>query len=527
MKISTTLLHKIKKSAVKYPDGKALVLGEDSLTYKALLDVADKWAISLLNDLEVNRLNKIVVFLPKTINAYIGILSTLLAGAAFIPINPHFPKIKNMLIIEQCQPDVIITDEECVFEIENILKELNFNIPIFIANYKLKKFKVFNKIFTKANNKKQVTKLPKPSGDDIAYILYTSGSTGIPKGVPIKHKNIYSFISYNQKRYKITSDDNLSQTFDLTFDLSMFDMFMAWCHGATVCSMQSINLVSPAKYIDEHRITVWFSVPSIISLIKKQKYFDKIIFPSIRLSLFCGEALLEEDLSYWAKRTPNAICENLYGPTELTVSCSAYRWKRKSKNIIHNKIVSIGKLYPHMDYILIDENLLPIKNGNVGELCINGKQRFEGYLYLPDENLKKFIYIKNTAGKEKKYYRTGDLVKIHESGNILYIGRLDQQIKVNGYRIELGEIESALCSIEGVERAVAIDVLDSTKEQKIIIAYIIGDINPLSIYDLAKQKLPFYMLPKQINIEKMLPLTLNGKIDRKYLASRFIHNNRL
>ena len=254
-------------------------------------------------------------------------------------------------------------------------------------------------------------------------------------------------------------------------------------------------------------------MPSVISLLNKQGFLKENSFPTLRLSLFCGEPLLENQIASWANAAPNSVCENLYGPTELTIACSIYQWRYNDENISHNGVVSIGKLYEHLEYILIDENekITDIE----GELCVFGAQRFEGYLNSAVDAC--FIYF-----HQKKYYRTGDRVRMDKSGNLLYLGRTDQQVKINGYRVELGEIESVFAKINGVDRALVFCInADNDSHTKKLAAYIIGSISSDEILEKAKKMLPAYMIPSQVKVEKSIPLNANGKIDRKLIKAQF------
>jgi len=515
MKPYQTLLEGLKHTSLKYPEDIALILQDQTFTYKEMYSLAQKQASFLLAKSEKTSIKRVAIFSYRTWTAYIGTLSALMTGAAFIPLNPKFPDERNISILEQCQPDVIIVDNASIDKLINISKKVKLSSLIFFPDGNIERFSGsgLNFLDQEAFISNEKIELPTISPDDDAYILFTSGSTGQPKGVPIKHKNVCSFLSYNQNRYKITNKDRLSQTFDQTFDLSVFDLFMAWCHGACLYAMRPIDLISPSKYINENKITIWFSVPSVISLLNKQGFLKENSFPTLRLSLFCGEPLLENQIASWANAAPNSVCENLYGPTELTIACSTYQWHHNGKNISYNGVVSIGKLYEHLEYILIDENekVTDIE----GELCVFGEQRFDGYLNSAIDAC--FVSF-----HKKKYYRTGDRVRMDKSGNLLYLGRTDQQVKINGYRVELGEIESVFAKISGVDRALVFCINgDNDAHTKKLAAYIIGSIHSNEILETAKKMLPAYMIPSQVKIEKNIPLNANGKIDRNLIKAQF------
>lgn len=516
-----TLVEGFEQSVLSHPEHTALALHDEIITYKELYSSAKDQALFLLSSIKKEKLRRVAIFTHRNKTAYIGTLAALMTGASFIPLNSRFPAERNISILKQCNPDVIIVDKNSINELIKISALLKLPCAVFFPNGEIDNYKDKGIIFLNLNKitAGNFIELPKINSDDDAYILFTSGSTGQPKGVPIKHRNVCSFLKQNQKRYNISHSDRFSQTFDQTFDLSVFDLFMAWCHGAAVYAMRSIDLISPSKYINENKITVWFSVPSVISLLSKQGFLKKDCFPSLRLSLFCGEPLLERQICAWADSASNSICENLYGPTELTISCSAYRWKRSKKNVIHNDIVSIGNLYDNMKYILLDESSNQVKGE--GELCVAGEQRFVGYLNPASSST--FISLINDKKEKEIYYKTGDRVKVNATGELLYLGRTDQQVKINGYRIELGEIESAFLKMEGIDRAFVFCIeKDDQNQPKKLAAYVVGNISFSEIIEKSKKILPSYMIPLQIKIGKAFPLNANGKVDRKALISYLI-----
>jgi amino acid adenylation domain-containing protein len=364
--------------------------------------------------------------------------------------------------------------------------------------------------------------LPPLLSDEIAYLLFTSGSTGIPKGVPVAHSNVCHFLDVMQARYRLHPDDRLSQTFDQTFDLSVFDLFMAWQAGGSVHVPSTLDLVAPTSFVNRSELTVWFSVPSIPALMRKKQLLKAGSLPSLRWSLFCGEPLPRATAEEWQAAAPNSVLENLYGPTELTIACFAYRWDPETSPAeCVNDLVPIGRPYPGLGAVVVDDERRAVVDGQPGELLVCGPQTVPGYWRAPEKTEERFLPLGTdlgTAGSEARFYATGDRVIRSEEGCYAYLGRTDQQVKVLGYRVELGEIEACIRAVEGVVDAIAIPWPVEDGVAQGIVAVISGsDDSARLLVDRARTQLPSYMTPERVAIVDDMPLNANGKIDRNAL----------
>ncbi|GDY88173.1 hypothetical protein SAVCW2_73720 [Streptomyces avermitilis] len=357
--------------------------------------------------------------------------------------------------------------------------------------------------------------------DDIAYIIFTSGSTGAPKGVPILHRNICAYLGQVAPRYDIEPGSRLSQSFELTFDGSVHDLFVAWAGGGTLVVPMRSQLLSPVKTINSLRLTHWFSVPSLISFASRLGTLEPGSLPTLRWSIFGGEPLTLAAAREWRAAAPDSRLEVLYGPTELTISCTAYRfpddladWPKTP-----NGTAPIGTCYPFLDLLLLDADDRP---SDSGELYVRGPLRFPGYLD-PANNAGRFLTSAQHPATEepltdRHWYRTGDRVAMRD-GHLVHLGRTDHQVKIRGHRIELGEIEAMLRQQPGVRDAIVLAVPASDGEPELEAAVSGTGCVPDRLYSALGDRLPPYMLPRRIAVLDQLPLNPNGKIDRRALLA--------
>jgi len=359
---------------------------------------------------------------------------------------------------------------------------------------------------------------PNVASNLIAYLLFTSGSTGQPKGVMVSHANLLHYVDYVTKRYSFTSDDRMSQTFDLTFDLSAHDMFVAWYNGACVCCPTQKQLIKPGAFVNDARLTVWFSVPSTAVFMRRLGGLKPGMYPHLRLSLFCGEALPAEIIRQWRLAAPNSVIENIYGPTELTIACTAYRWDdTNSPAECEQGVVPIGEPFDDMDALIVNEELHEVEPGAAGELLMTGPQLCLGYWHDEEKTRRAFVAVPGKAGAY--YYRTGDRVRRRGAGRpLVYLGRLDSQIKVLGHRVELGEVEAAVRDTSGLDGVVALGwPMTASGADAIEVFLQTEEFDTKALLETLRARLPLYMVPRNIRLLRQFPLSANGKYDRKAL----------
>ena len=493
---------------VAAPNGIALRIGMAAWTYAELHALALKLGGAICAACD-GRPSAVGVLAARSIECYAGILAASYSGAAVVPMSPGFPVERSLQMARVAGIQALIVDRQGA----SILSQLAqadgmWNMPAIRMDEELAV-----PAGTRRLDVAEAVGLSAPvcvGPDDIAYVLFTSGTTGRPKGVPVTHANMMHFLSYNSQRYALTVTDVCSQTFDCTFDLAMFDLFMTWTAGAELVSTPPHAFLSLPAFAARHGMTVWFSVPNAISLIRRRGGLYPRSLSGLRLSLFCGEPLTMADAQQWQDAAPLCRLENLYGPTELTIACSAYRWDpHSSPNECLNGLVPIGHLYPTMRGVLLDES--GQVGGQKGELCVSGPQQFPGYLNPADDRLRFHVH------DGQRWYRTGDLMQATAAG-YAYLGRVDHQIKIRGYRVELAELEWHARSVPGVDKAVVVPVSDGASRR--LFGWYTGE--PRLAQLISKQlerELPEFMVPHWVRRLDKFPLNANGKVDRGELTA--------
>lgn len=520
------------RSAGRFPDRPALEVGGAAYTYDELRHRALSIAATLRRHTSPGGVPLTAVFANRTVTAFAGILGALLRGHGYVPLNPAFPpeRTSTMLRRSRCRSIVVGGESEAHLGhvLENHPEQLVLLLPDRENVGDLQEAWPQH-TFVASGDFDAADSGPKGGAGGLAgivdpsstaYLMFTSGSTGTPKGVPVSHRNVVPFIETMADRYGITEVDRFSHTFDLTFDLSVFDMFVAWERGACLCCPSAKTLIKPGRFIKESGISVWFSVPSTGVFMRRLGMLKPGSYPSLRWSLFCGEPLPADVAQAWQEAAPNAILENLYGPTEVTIACTAYRWDpERSPKECHMGLVPIGFPFEGMTAIVVDTSMKEVSPGGEGELLMSGPQVTSGYLMDRANTEAAFIV---PGGRESTFYRTGDRVRRPEGGGPLaYLSRLDHQIKIHGHRVELGEVEAVLREESKTDAAVAVGWPVTASGAGGIEAFLGGEgIAPQELRKKIAARLPSYMVPRRIHVLPSLPLNPNGKVDRAELLRR-------
>lgn len=493
-------------SAQKFPDKTAVCCDDNSITFDAL----DKFTNAFARTLKTltHRGNLIPFFLPKSIESIKSILSILKADCAYIPVDINSPAQRLEAILSSANSTVLIVNSQS----EQLFKKL-------LPDHKIHLINIDH--FTHGDNSPLDYK---NLSIDLAYVLFTSGSTGIPKGVMIPHKAIIDYIDWCTDTYQLSDADIISNHAPLYFDNSTFDLYTAFKTGATLHLVhEELNAVIPllVKWLNEREITTFFCVPSVLTLLLKSRRLKENCFPKLRHLICAGEVLPTEVLAEWMQRYPHIQFTNMYGPTEITVDCSFHVIHQIPHDL--SLPIPIGKARKNMELLVrTSEGNLSTAIGAEGELLVRGTA--VAYGYLGDAERTNNVFIQHPAHNffHDPLYCTGDLVRINAQGDFIFLGRADDQIKFLGYRIELGEIESQLRVIDGIEEGIVVfnhTEEESTRELGALVSLSKG----FTLEDLRealKLRLPHYMLPtKLVTFDLEFPRTPNGKYDRKKAKS--------
>ena len=503
--------NRILEIARSDPERTALVIDGDSWSYAELVASARQIADQFTDSPEGDRQPITAVMAQRHVSSYAGILAARFSGHAYVPLNVNHPCQRNATILRNSGAQRIVCGDLAAQELQEILSAaaLPADASVIVgcgdsrADYALDAG-ADTLLWPVARRQ---------SLSDLAYILFTSGSTGDPKGVPIRNGELEAYLKAVGPLVDVQPGDRFSQTFDLTFDLSVHDLFVCWENGATLVVPSEKELRMPSGYIREQQITCWFAVPSLAYQIRLQEDLTPDAFPSLRLSLFCGEALPTVVATEWALAAPNSRVENWYGPTEATIACSRYV---VSDAAIEDDTVPIGVAFPYMELLVLDENLSPCPDGVQGELFLSGAQVASGYLNDAQKTQASFLTL--PAG-DKLAYRTGDRAVVGADGNVRFLGRVDNQVKVRGYRIELGEIEAALRSASAGINSVALAWPGGAEIATSVVAALETDVADIpAIQKEVSAVLPDYMVPSMIFCVAEFPKNASGKVDRRALG---------
>lgn len=526
------LHHLLAESAARFPDKVAVVYRDTCITY-AELDAESTLLAAGLAALGVGRAARVGIYLDRSIASITALFGVLKAGGAYVPIDPTCPPSRLTYIINTCaiaclitasgkltnleEPDRGASSLETVLVIDGVDPgQRSPALPVVVAWDDFRARVRDEGTAVGAGARCEGVDL------DLAYVLFTSGSTGVPKGVMLTHRNALAFVEAANAFFEVGPQDRFSHVCPLHFDMSVFDLFVAFKAGATVVIIPERSMPFPVKLAEAiagNGITVWNSVPSALSLLATYRGLGNHDLGSLRLVVFAGEVFSIKHLRLLRAVMPRARFCNMYGQTEAN-SSTGY-WVDRLPGDLH-AVLPIGKPLPNFDVFALDEAGRRITvPGQIGELFVRASTVAQGY--WGDRARTEAAFVKNPLAPDAsdRVYRTGDLVHLDNDGNFVFAGRRDQMIKSRGYRIELGEIETVLRNHPAIVEAVVMPVPDDLVGNRLSAVVVLTHAGALGRNDLlayCSAHLPKYMVPETVVFRDSLPTTSSGKVDRNEFA---------
>lgn len=465
----------------------------------------------------INKGDVIAILNNKTLTAYAAMIACLKIGVVYTNLDPKSP-------VERFKKMLDVSAPKCIFysgaDAHNIINEVE-NGSILKTDYTSEQFQ----IVTSTLSDQALVVNQSVTSDNPAYIMFTSGSTGFPKGVVISHGSLINFINWSRITYGILQNDVLTNLNPMHFDNSVFDFYASLFNGAAIVPVTEDLTINPRKMLDElNKLdpTIWFSVPSMLVYALNMRALKESDLPNLRVVTFGGEGFPKNKLrELWHKWKNRITFVNVYGPTEGTCICTSYIVS--DQDLLNDELLPLGPIAPNFTAVVLDEMNQVITDEGIGELCIGGPNLALGYYNNPTKTSEVFVDHPHIHSHSEKIYRTGDLVSYDKNMNVfLFRGRKDNQIKRMGYRIELEEIENAFNTLDYIEESAVIYVDNENYKTKIIACIKSKELNEEKIYNAISKHLPQYMLPDLIYHYDILPKNANGKIDRLAIKAHYI-----
>ena len=521
------LWHGLAASARRYPERPAVVWRDNTLTYRELDEQSTALAATL-HARGVGPGTRVGLLMPKTHRSVVAMLAISKAGAAYVPVDPAAPAPRAAFILKDCAISALVTTARKLGEMSELIADIpELRTVLLVDDGDAPSDRGDVVTWQSATS----TRLPLPvSGtieSDPAYLLYTSGSTGQPKGVVLSHRHALTFIEWGAQTFSVTHEDIFSNHAPLHFDLSVFDIYVALQRGACVKIVPDQVAPFPrelARWIDAERISIWYSVPSALIRLLMQGQPEQYEYRALRVANFAGEVFPVKYLRQMMALWKNARFYNLYGPTETNV-CTWYAVPERLADDVNE--IPIGAACANTEVFAITDSGRRAQAGEEGELYVRGPALLLGYWRRPDKTAEMLVPNPLDPAYPEAAYRTGDIVRLDADGMYWFTGRRDHMVKSRGYRIELGEIEQALYQHASVKEAVIVAVPDEEIGSRLH-AFVVSDdaaVDQKELQAFCTARVPRYMVPETFHFEAELPKTSTGKIDRVTLAHRLTGNS--
>ena len=479
------------------PDKVALVDEEEQLTFREYHDKSLGIADEILRRGYGSK-KPVVVYIEKSVKVLVSFMGIAYSGNFYSPIDTKMPPARVNKILEVLKPELVITTKALADEFKTFTYQGSFLF--------------YEEIEEKKESEKVQNTMASMIDTDLLYVLFTSGSTGVPKGVCISHRSVIDYIDWVTETFGITEEDAFGNQAPFYFDNSILDIYTSMKTGATLYIIPQKLFSQPVlllEYLKEHAINTIFWVPSALIVVSKLRALKNVDMKGVlKRVLFCGEVMPNKQLNIWRAFLPDTVFANLYGPTEITDACTYYIVDREFSD---DEPLPIGFPMTNTEVIVLDNEDQPVTEPEiVGELCVRGTSLAKGYYCNPEKTQAAFVQNPLNGAYEEKIYRTGDLVKYNERHELIYLSRKDFQIKHMGHRIELGEIETAVSSLPGISLCCCL--YDERRSR--IVLFIDKEMKKDEINEQLKTMIPEYMLPGKVIVKEEMPINANGKIDR-------------
>ncbi len=509
--MQSILRRQLLATAARYADRPALWVDGESYTYEQLYDRAWRLAGALNRHEE----EFCLLYCSKNLTRYIAILASVLAGKVFVPICPTSPISYCGRVVAQLGRAVYVLDSGDREREQRLLDLVDPTAPVISTWHTGRSSQsLLQEIMQQPMHDPSPAE---PAEHPGAYVMFTSGSTGVPKAVLVTRRNLETYLAGSMQLFEPTPEDRFAQVNNYTFDLSMHDIFLPWWCGASVYGLPETAPFKLPAWLREHHISFWLSVPTTGLSLANLGLLKPGSLPDLRCTLFCGEPLPQRLAQMWHQAASGGRLFNIYGPTEATIAVTAFEWQ---PDMQLPDVVPIGMPYPGQKVSVVDEQLREVAGEQLGELCLGGDQVVPGYYGNPEQTGKRFVDL---PGRPETWYRTGDWVQRHSRWGLQFKGRCDDQLQVRGYRVERLEVETLMRNTLGTDALAIVGwpVVEGNLVQGLVAFVSDVGLTAQQIRRKLSRELPEYMWPSQIYIQ-VLPQTRSRKVDYGALKQQLV-----